>query len=172
MASKQDFTPDEWTKLLESAMAVGAAVSAADPSGLWGTFQEFLANSGALDSSKLDPNANELVRAVLVRAVVVDFGTEKGRSEVRNALHRRFDGAKDPADCVQRSLDSLWAVSAILDSKAPSDAPAFKAWLCGISRKVAEAAVEGGLFGFGGVRVSKAEAATLDDISRILGLTT
>jgi hypothetical protein len=55
MASKQDFTPDEWTKLLESAMAVGAAVSAADPSGLWGTFQEFLANSGALDSSKLDP---------------------------------------------------------------------------------------------------------------------
>jgi hypothetical protein len=37
---------------------------------------------------------------------------------------------------------------------------------------VAEAAVEGGFLGFGGVRVSKAEAATLDDISRILGLTT
>ena len=50
MASKQDFTPAEWTKLLEGAMAAGAAVSAADPSGLWGTFQEFLANSGALDS--------------------------------------------------------------------------------------------------------------------------
>ena len=166
MASKQDFTPAEWTKLLESAMAAGAAVSAADPSGLWGTFQEFLANSGALDSSKLDPNANELVRAV-----VVDFETEKGRSDVRNALHRRFDGATDPADCVQRSLDSRLGVSAILDAKAPSDAPAFKAWLCGIGRKVAEAAVEGGVLGFGGVRVSKAEAATLDDISRILGLT-
>jgi hypothetical protein len=36
---------------------------------------------------------------------------------------------------------------------------------------VAEAAVEGGFLGFGGVRVSNAEAATLDDISRILGLT-
>jgi hypothetical protein len=133
---------------------------------LWGTFQEFLANSGALDSSKLDANANELVRAV-----VVDFETEKGRSEVRKALHRRFDGAKDPTDCVQRSLDSLRGVSAILDAKAPSDAPAFKAWLRGIGRKVAEAAVEGGFFGFGGVRVSKAEAATLDDISEVLGLT-
>ena len=50
--------------------------------------------------------------------------------------------------------------SAILDANAPSDAAAFKAWLRGISQKVAEAGVEGGFLGFGGVKVSDAEKAT------------
>ena len=36
--------------------------------------------------------------------------------------------------------------------------------------KVAEAAVEGSFFGFGGVRVSEAEKATLRDISKALGM--
>ena len=34
MASKESFTPEEWTKLLESPMLAGMAVS--EPSGLWG----------------------------------------------------------------------------------------------------------------------------------------
>jgi hypothetical protein len=33
MANKQSFTPEEWTKILESTMLAGMAVSAADPSG-------------------------------------------------------------------------------------------------------------------------------------------
>ncbi len=31
MANKQNFTPEEWTKVLESPMVVGIAVSAAEP---------------------------------------------------------------------------------------------------------------------------------------------
>jgi hypothetical protein len=38
-----------------------------------------------------------------------------------------------------------------------------------ISQKVAEADVEGAFLGFGGVRVSDAETATLRDISKALG---
>ena len=34
MANKNDFTPEEWTKVLESIIAAGIAVSAVDPSGL------------------------------------------------------------------------------------------------------------------------------------------
>ena len=34
MANKQNFKPDEWTKILESTMLAGMAVSAAEPSGL------------------------------------------------------------------------------------------------------------------------------------------
>ena len=48
MASKIDFTPEEWTKVLESIMVAGIAVSAADPSGLWGTLKEAAAVSLAL----------------------------------------------------------------------------------------------------------------------------
>jgi hypothetical protein len=63
----------------------------------------------------------------------------------------------------------LVEVSAILESKAPGDASAFKAWLRGIGQQVAEAAVEGSFLGFKGVRVSDREKATLADISRALG---
>ena len=81
-----------------------------------------------------------------------------------------FAGAH-PTDCVQRSLANLREVFKILDAKAPADAAAFKTWLRGISQKVAEAASEGSFLGFGGVRVSDAEKATLDDIARALGTT-
>jgi hypothetical protein len=63
----------------------------------------------------------------------------------------------------------LREVSAILDAKAPSDAVAFKAWLRGISQKVAEASKEGSFLGVGGGQVSDAEKATLADISKALG---
>jgi hypothetical protein len=63
----------------------------------------------------------------------------------------------------------LREVSAILDAKAPSDAVAFKAWLRGISQKVAEASKEDSFLGVGGVQVSDAEKATLADISKALG---
>ena len=48
MANRNDSTPEEWTKVLESIMVAGIAVSAADPSGLWGTLKEAAAGSLAL----------------------------------------------------------------------------------------------------------------------------
>ncbi len=45
MAAKTDFTPDEWKLLLESVMMSGIAVTAADPSGLWGTLKESFASA-------------------------------------------------------------------------------------------------------------------------------
>ena len=62
MANKQNFTPEEWTKVLESTMLAGIAVSQADPSGLWGTLKEYFANTSALDPSKLAPDSSELIK--------------------------------------------------------------------------------------------------------------
>jgi hypothetical protein len=163
MANKQSFTPEEWTKVLESVTLAGVAVTAAEPSGLWGTLKEGFASASTLAASKLDPSSSELVKAV-----IAEFETAQGRSAMQDALRKRFAGAK-PAEVVQRSLDNLREVSAILNAKAPGDAPAFKAWLRGISQKVAEASPEGGFLGFGGVQVSEAEKATLADISKALG---
>ena len=53
---------------------------------------------------------------------------------------------------------------------APGDAAAFKGWLRQISQHVAEASKEGGFLGIGGVRVSEAEKATLNEISSALKL--
>jgi hypothetical protein len=45
MTDKSNFTPDEWKTLLESVMMAGIAVTAADPSGLWGLLKESFASS-------------------------------------------------------------------------------------------------------------------------------
>ena len=37
MATKANFTPDEWKAILSSPMLAGMAVTLAEPSGLWGT---------------------------------------------------------------------------------------------------------------------------------------
>jgi hypothetical protein len=163
MANKQSFTPEEWTKILESTMLAGMAVSAAEPSGLWGLMKEGFASSSALAHAKADAGSSELVKSV-----VAEYQTSEGRSAIQEALRKRFAGAK-PGDAVQRSLDNLREVSAILAAKAPGDARAFKAWLSSISQKVAEASSEGGFLGIGGVQVSDAEKATLGDIAKALG---
>jgi len=166
MANKQSFTPEEWTKILESVMLARMAVSAAEPSGLWGLLKEGVASSSALAAAKSDSGSSELIKAV-----VAEYETSEGRSSVQEALRKRFSGAK-PADVVQRSLENLREVSGILAAKAPGDAPGFKAWLNTISEKVAEASSEGGFLGIGGVKVSDKEKATLADISKALEMST
>jgi hypothetical protein len=163
MANKASFTPEEWTKVLESVAVTGMAVTAAEPSGLFGMLKEALAGGSALAAAKADPNANELIKAT-----IGDFETADGRAAVQEALNTRFAGAK-PADIVPRSLETLRQASAILDAKAPADAPTFKAWLNSIAAKVAEASKEGGFLGFGGAQVSDAEKATLAQIASALG---
>ena len=43
MTDKSSFTPDEWKLLLESVMMASIAVTAAEPSGLWGLLKESFA---------------------------------------------------------------------------------------------------------------------------------
>jgi hypothetical protein len=166
MANKLNFLPEEWVTLLESTTVAAIAVSAADPSGLWGTLRELSAGSAAIAAAGRDPHANELVRTV-----ISTLDTDEGQADLQKALRKRFAGVTAATDVVQRSLATLRATSALLDAREPKDAAAFKAWLLSISRKVAEAGTEGGFLGFGGVRVSDAERATLDDIAAALGVT-
>jgi len=88
MANKQSFTPEEWTKILESPMVAGIAVSAAIRAAC-GSLKETFASSSALASAKLDAGSNELVRAV-----AVDFETAEGRSDLQKALRQRFADAE------------------------------------------------------------------------------
>jgi hypothetical protein len=161
MTGKSNFTPDEWKLLLESVMAPGIAITAADPSGLWGLLKESFAGGTELAKAKTDPGAN-----TLVRAVVDDFGTAEG-SAARDALKASFRDSK-PGQIKDKCIEVLRSAAAIVDAKAPGDSAAYKGWLQQVSRHVAEAADEGGGFLGGGVPISEAEKATLSEISTAL----
>jgi hypothetical protein len=164
MADKTSFTPDEWKQILESVMLSGMAVTAADPSGLLGVLKESMATGRSLIAAKSDPQSNDLVRAV-----AAEFETTEGRQAARERLKATLSGAK-AADVKSKSIAALHDVAALVDAKAPGDAPGFKTWLHHIAEGAAEAANEGGFMGFGGVPVSDAEKATLGELSSALGI--
>ena len=165
MATKADFTPDEWKLLLQSPIVAGVAISAADPSGLIGLMKESMASARALIQAETDPNAD-----ALVKAVATDFETSAGRGLAQDGVNAEISGAKAPADIVSKALDSLKAASVLLDAKGGPDAAPFKTWLAGVAKSVAEAAPEGGFLRFGGTQVSEAEKATVAHIAEALGV--
>ena len=164
MADKSNFTPDEWKLLLESVTMAGMAVSATDPSSLWGLLKESFAEGSELAAAKTDPATKPLIKAV-----VTDFETSQGRSTARDGLKEKLSGLK-PAEITAKCIETLGQAGKLVDAKAPDDAAAFKGWLRQISQHVAEAAKEGGLFGTGGTTVSDKEKATLQQISSALKL--
>src|SRR5262249_24527091 len=164
MPDKSNFSPEEWKLLLESVMMAGIAVTAAEPSGLWGLLKESFAGGTALVTAKMDPGSNPLIKAG-----VADFETAEGRSVSRDGLKKELTGSS-PGEIKAKCIETLRQAGAVLDAKAPGDAAAFKAWLRQISQHVAEASTEGGFLGFGGVPVSEGEKATLTEISSALRL--
>ena len=163
MADKSAFTAEEWSRILQSVTLAGIAVTAASPSGLWGLIKESFAAGSVLAHARTDAGT-----CALARAVIDDLQTPEGRSQARQGIEVQ---AGDKAETIQqRAVEVLGQVGALVDAKAPDDAAAFKAWLRSISKRVPEAAKEGGCLGFDGVPGNEAERQALADISRALGL--
>ena len=164
MATKADFTVDEWKLILGSPMLTGMAVTLAEPSGLWGLMQEGIASGQALLAARKDPGALSLVKDI-----VADMETGDGRTAAREGVKAQLTG-KTPAELKAQVLTTLTRVSDILDAKAGADSGPFKAWLKHVSERVAEASTEGGFLGFGGVKVTEAEKASIEDVARALNI--
>jgi hypothetical protein len=164
MSTRTDFTADEWKLLLEGVLMAGIAVTAADPSGIWGTLKEGVSTASALDAGRSAGNP-------LITALIADLETSAGRDTLREGLKQKLSGLSSSGAPQMKviAVDALREVAALLDSKAPGDSAAVKSWLHQISHRAAEASKEGGLLGFGGVKVSDAEKATLAEIDDALG---
>jgi hypothetical protein len=166
MAGKSNFSPDEWARLAASPMVAAMAITAADPSGLWGLLKEALSSGWALLEVKQDATANSLAKAI-----ADDITDPATRTAARDRMQAQFKGVP-VQDIKTKAIEELRAVASLVDSKAPGDAAGFKTWLQHVAQKAAEAGNEGGFLGFGGVAVSDAEKATLSEIAAALGHTT
>ena len=153
MATKTDFSADEWKQIGRAPLMAGLAVVAASPSGPFGVVKEMFAMTKVLADVKAQGASNELVKSV-----VADLETGDREQSAPAELK-----GKTPENCRQ--------VVALVDSKAkPQEAQEFKQWLVAVAKKVAEAAKEGGFLGFGGTQVSEQEAATIKELSTALAV--
>ena len=162
MADKSDFTADEWKIVLSSPMLAGMAVTLGEPSGLFGTLKESMASARAMLETRSDPGASNLIKAILA-----DIETSEGRTTAKEGLKSELTG-KSAAEIKQQIIAKLARLGEIIDAKAGAEGPGFKAWLKQVAEKVAEAASEGGFLGFGGVKVTDAEKASIADVAKAL----
>ena len=159
MATKADFTEDEWTRLKRGPFIAGMAISLADPGGPIEAIKETAATlktvTGAADAG---------ARGELVAALASEV-SEEARQRKNPLAGFKPKGAL----AGQEILDELRAVNAIVTEKAtPEEAEAYRAWLLAAAKEAADAAKEGGFLGFRAERVSEGEQRMLDQLASVL----
>jgi hypothetical protein len=140
MATKADFTEQEWDALQKGVTGSGMLVAISQP-GFTDTFTEAnaLAKHLAAAHAKSD--------SALIRDVA---GTHGGAP---------FGITASPGEIKQRTVESLQAARAALEAKAPEEIPAYRALVLDVAQAVAEAAHG----------TSDAERQALDTIRAALG---
>ena len=158
MASKADFTPEEWKTIVAAAPMVGLAVTCASPNGPLGVLKEMLSMGMAMAEMLQKGSSNPLIAEL-----AADLKARQTRPEPP-------EGITDAEQAKELALRHIKAVNDLIEKKiAGPEADDFKKWLLNIGRRVAEASNEGSIFGFGGKQVSDAEKNVLRQIAFALG---
>jgi hypothetical protein len=154
MTGKADFTDDEWARVKRAPFVAGMAISFSDPGGPIELAKETAAT--------LKTVVNAGGRGGFVGAVA---------SEVAAGAKARQNPLKDfKPHGPQEIVEELRAVTGIVSAKASQDeAEAYRSWLRDAAQEAANAAKEGGFFGFHAVRVSEGEQRMLDKLDEALG---
>ena len=158
MATKADFTDEEWIRLGRAPVVAGMAISWADPGGPIETIKE---SSAALNT----------VLEAAQQGTYGGFVQEVARDFAEKARHRRDPMAgfkpKGP-EAGDAILDELRRVNALLDGRlSPDEGEAFRQWLKTAAQRAALAAKEGGFLGFRGELVSEREQEMLDRLAAV-----
>ena len=138
MATKNDFTEEEWETLHKGVTGAGLLVSTSDP-GFFDTFKE----AGAL--ARHLGEAREKASSEVVRELAQTGGTGFGLGTSATELESETFGA-------------LRSAVSILERKAPEDVDPYRAFVTEVAESVARAAGGG----------EAAETATLDKIRSAL----
>jgi len=174
MSVKDQFNDDEWFLLSSTPAMIGAAMSAAAPSGVIGTVKEMTASMRASVQGLSDYPQSELINALLEKADNWDEAKEK-MSDYREKAKSRLDTAsiKSREELQAHVLNDCMTAAKLVDEKcSPEEARVYKEWAVKIANKVAVAAKEGGILGFGGERVSAEESELIAKIETALGAPT
>jgi hypothetical protein len=160
MSVKDKFTPEEWRNLLKAPMLVSYAVAGAAPSGEEGYIQEMSAVADAIIEGGQRAAQDSLLRAVVADIVANAEDEQRGQTEKLSV-----------SEVNERALENCRAVAGLLQTKASAEeAGEYKRWIIGVAYKVASAAKEGGVFGFGGEQISGGEVKIINEIGEAIGV--
>ena len=158
MSVKDNFTPEEWKSLLRAPMLAGYAVAGAAPSKQEDFVREMAAVADGIVEGEGKAAKGSLLGTVVAEIIADAADERRGQTEKLSIEETR-----------NRALDTCRAVADMLESKvSPEEAYEYKRWVLVLAERVAAAAKEGGLFGFGGEQVSGSEVATINDIGEAI----
>jgi len=154
MATKTDFTRDDWDSIRNAPYLVGAVTMLAGNSGITGTFAESYAVALGLYTGLSSGNA-------LLHDLSTPDEAKIGEDFIRSHLI--------PGDAPQAAgekletltMETLDKAIAALNAKGGGDVAEYKRWIYDIANRVANASKEGTFLGFGGERISDGEAKFL-----------
>ena len=145
MTAKADFTPEEWTAVLEGPPSAGLNVITAQRGG---TFRETISMAKAYTEARQNHGASELLDEIVSAKPHVD--------------HTRYSS---PEELRQAGLQRIRDAVALLEQKAtPDEVEEYRRFVVTLAEKVANAHREGGEDA-----VSDAERAAIDEIRQALG---
>ncbi|HEX8422510.1 MAG TPA: hypothetical protein VF634_03820 [Pyrinomonadaceae bacterium] len=158
MSVKDKFTPDEWKSLLKAPMLAAYAVAGAAPSKQDDFIREMAAVADGVVEGEQRAAKDSLLGTVIAEIVANAEDAQRGQTEKLS-----LDEVKS------RVLETCRDVAAALETKADAqEAYEYKRWVLVVAEKVAAAAKEGGLFGYGGEQISGSEIATINEIGEAI----
>lgn len=160
MSVKDKFTPEEWTTLLRVPMLAAYAVAGAAPSKQEDFVREMAAVAEGIIEGEQRAAKDSLLSAVIADIIANAEDEQRGQTEKLSLGEVR-----------ERALETCRRIDGLLQPKVSAEeAYEYKRWILVVAEKVASAAKEGGLFGFGGEQISGSEIATINEIGEAINI--
>jgi hypothetical protein len=161
LLTQASLSPDQWAALRDPPHLVALAVSASSGSPVDSLFERAAGKAAIANGIN---NDHPLVRAIAGRAEI-ETATKAVHSLVLEA-HGTHRGA---ADLLRLATEATRRAAEVLRARGGDlDRYAYREFVLGVARKVAEAAREGDVMGIGGRLVSDAERAAINAIAKEL----
>jgi len=164
MAKQDSFTSEEWNLLRLAPTLVAGGMSAADPSGIFGSLKEATAGAAGMGEAFKAHGGLELFAAIVAdrsipampeaKSLLGEGSREQQLQNFRKAVLQRVKSAVD----------------LVASRASPQEADAYRRMLVDVAQRAAEASREGGFLGFGGVRVSDKEQSFIAEVKKAAGI--
>jgi hypothetical protein len=161
MAVQDQFTPEEWKQVAAGPTNAGMLIAFAKLQGPIGLAQEMKAIYDATVTGVMN-SPSELQRAIGAQLAQQRDSAKQNEEDKARAKQAAEEAKGDPQAFF---LEAITGAVALVQQKTPDETGTYKAWLLEIAQKTAQAAKEGGFFGFGGTQVNPEETASIERLT-------